>query len=93
MVVVKIETKTCGGCKFLAPGLEELAEKYRDQIVIISADYMVVPEPMREFQCPRIPTIVIFRNGEIVRDQFITTVKDVVEERILETLRCCGMIN
>lgn len=85
LVVVKIETKTCRGCQWLAPGLEELAQEFAGQVVILTVDYMVVPQPMREFKCPKIPTLIIFKDGAVI-DQFVSTNKDVVEERILQAL-------
>lgn len=86
MVLVKIGTKSCRGCAFLTPGIEELAQKFKDQIVAIDVDYMVVSQPYREFHCRRVPTLVIFRNGEVVAGPFITTDKTVVEENIKEIL-------
>lgn len=85
LVVVKIEAAGCRGCQWLAPGLEELAEKYAGQVVILTVDYMVVPELMWEFKCPKIPTLIIYKNGVVI-DQFVSTDKNVVEERIQKAM-------
>ena len=90
-MVAKIETKTCPGCVYLAPGLEELADKYADQCVIMNVDYFKVPQPMWEFKCPKIPTIIIFKDGLVVREQFVSSDKTRVEGEIINTLKACNM--
>lgn len=91
LVVVKIESKTCPGCKFLASGLDELARKYRKQILILNVDYMEVSQPYKEFNCKKVPTIVIFHNGQVIMDPFVTTDKEKVERKIQEALEVYGI--
>lgn len=82
LVVVKIETKTCRGCQYLAPGLDELANAYPDQLIILNADYKIVPEPMYEFNCKRVPTIVVYYQGTVVDGPYVSTNITEIEEHL-----------
>lgn len=59
----------------------ELAKKFKDRAVVLEADYMLVPDPMWDFNIKEVPTILIYSGGKLL-DKFGTTIKDEVEKRI-----------
>lgn len=68
-VVVDFWATWCGPCKKLAPIVEELAEEYGEDRVIIGK-YNIDEEGdlAQEFRVMSIPTVIFFKNGKAVSD-------------------------
>ena len=56
----------CGPCRMVAPIIEELAGTYDGQIVVGKCDVEENDDLAAEFGIRNIPTILFFKNGEIV---------------------------
>ncbi len=56
----------CGPCKMLAPTIEELSKDYDGKCTIAKVDVDECPELARSFGIMSIPTVIIFKDGEIV---------------------------
>lgn len=65
-VLVDFWAPWCGPCRMLAPIIEEIAEE-RDDIKVCKVNTDEVPELAAKFQIASIPTLLIFKNGEIVQ--------------------------
>ena len=55
----------CGPCKMLAPIVEEIAQE-RPDVKVCKVDVDTQPELAIQFKVISIPTILIFRNAEVV---------------------------
>lgn len=64
-VLVDYWAEWCGPCKMIAPILDELADEYGDRIKIckIDVDANVATPP--KFGIRGIPTLMLFKNGEV----------------------------
>ena len=62
LVLVDIFANWCGPCKMLIPVLEELSSKYN--IVKVNVDEF--EELAREYGIMSIPTLYLFKNGEVI---------------------------
>jgi len=60
----------CGPCRMIAPVIEELAEEYEGKAVIAKVNTDEAPEVAEQFGIRSIPTVLFFKDGELV-DQMI----------------------
>jgi thioredoxin 1 len=70
VVMVDFWAPWCGPCRMIAPVIEELAEEYEGKAVIAKVNTDEAPEVAGQFGIRSIPTILFFKNGELV-DQMI----------------------
>jgi len=64
-VLVDFWATWCGPCRMLAPILEELAEEYADTAVIGKINVDEEPELANQFGITSIPTILLFKDGQV----------------------------
>ena len=65
-LVVDFWDTWCGPCRMVAPIIEELAAKYDGKIVVGKCDVEDNEDLAAEFGIRNIPTILFFKNGEVV---------------------------
>lgn len=51
----------------MAPVLEELSDEYQDNLVVGKLDVDENPHTAQQFGIMSIPTLVLFQNGEVVK--------------------------
>ena len=65
-LVVDFWATWCGPCRMLAPTVAELAEEYDGKIVVGKCDVEENDDLAMEFGIRNLPTILFFKNGEVV---------------------------
>ena len=65
-LVVDFWATWCGPCRAIAPYIEELAKEYDGKIVVGKCDVEENDDIAMEFGIRNIPTILFFKNGELV---------------------------
>ena len=65
-VLVDFWATWCGPCKMIAPHVAKLAEDYEGKIKVCKADVDQTGDIAQSFNVSSIPTILIFKAGEIV---------------------------
>lgn len=65
-LVVDFWATWCGPCRMVAPIIAKLAEKYDGKITVGKCDVEENEDLAQEFGIRNIPTILFFKNGEVV---------------------------
>ena len=65
-VVVDFWAAWCGPCRMVTPELEKLAAAHGAAVKVVKVDVDANPEVAGRYRIQSIPTIALFRNGEVV---------------------------
>jgi thioredoxin 1 len=65
-VLVDFWAQWCPPCHRLAPVLEELAAEYEGRVRIVKLDVDANPDTTRAYGVLSMPTLTVFRKGEVV---------------------------
>ena len=82
-VLVDFWATWCGPCKMIAPIVEEIAEENEGKIKVGKVNVDDESDLAAEFRISSIPTLLVFKNGQIVH----TSVGYRPKEQILELLK------
>ena len=68
-VVVDFWAEWCGPCRMIAPALEEIAGSLGDKVTILKLNVDENPHTAAKYGIQSIPTLMIFKNGEMASRQ------------------------
>ena len=81
-VLVDFWAEWCGPCRQVGPVVEELSKDYEGTAVVGKVNVDVNPNISAQFGIRNIPTILFFKNGEIVDKQVGAAPKSVLDSKI-----------
>ncbi|MBL6648873.1 MAG: thioredoxin [Flavobacteriaceae bacterium] len=81
-VMVDFWAEWCGPCRMLGPIIEEVSKDYDGKAVVGKLDVDSNQEFAAKFGVRNIPTVLVFKNGELVNRQVGVSPKNVYTESL-----------
>ena len=70
VTLVDFWAEWCGPCRMVTPILDQLAGEYEGQVTIAKVNVDNAPELAQKFSISAIPTLLVFKDGEM-KKQFV----------------------
>ncbi len=75
-VLVDFWATWCGPCRILSPTVDEIADEYADRITVAKCNVDDAEEIAMQYRIMSIPTLLFFKNGEVVDKRVGVVSKD-----------------
>jgi len=86
-VLVDFWAEWCGPCKQIGPALEEISTDFEDKLSIVKINIDDNPETPGKFGVRGIPTLMVFKNGELAATKVGAAPKSALVAWINEVLK------
>ena len=81
-VLVDFWATWCGPCRMLSPIVEEVSQAHADTLAVGKVNVDECPELAQQFGVMSIPTLILFKDGEVVDKRIGYQPKDELEEML-----------
>ena len=86
LVIVDFWATWCGPCRMLSPILDEVEEEMADKIQVVKVNVDDADEVAAQFRIMSIPTLLFFKNGQIVDKTVGAMPKNILVDKINSNL-------
>jgi thioredoxin 1 len=81
-VLVDFWAAWCGPCRMIAPVVEELANDYEGRAKVVKLDVDANPETSARYNITSLPTLLVFKNGQIAEKVVGVTSKKLLAAKL-----------
>lgn len=81
-VLVDFWATWCGPCRMVAPYVEQLAKEYEGKAVVVKCNVDEAQQIPMQYGIRNIPTLLFFKNGEIVDKMVGASTRAAIEEKL-----------
>ncbi len=85
-VLVDFSATWCGPCKRLEPVVHEIADDYNGRLKVVKVDVDKAPSIAAKFAVMSVPTLVLFRDGQVMDQLTGVVAKRVIADRVDKVL-------
>lgn len=85
-VLVDFWAPWCGPCRMIAPVVEELSQQYAGDLAVGKVDVDKCPDLAKQFRVMSIPTLILFKDGQVIDQKLGYQPKDALEDMIKKAL-------
>ena len=85
-VLVDFWAEWCGPCKAIGPALEEISEVMSEKVKIAKLNIDENPSTPQTYNVRGIPTLLIFKNGEVAAEKIGAMPKSALEQWVTENI-------
>ncbi len=82
LVIVDFWATWCGPCRMLSPLLDEVEEEMSDKITVVKVNVDDADEIAMRYRIMNIPTLLFFKNGQLVDKTVGAMPKNVLVDKI-----------
>ena len=86
LAIVQFKTEWNGGCQIMAPIYEELSRQYSTKAKFFTIDTEKEKTITKEYRVMELPTILIFKSGELIDHVTGLTPKNILIEKIEQAI-------
>ena len=86
LTLVDFWAEWCGPCKMIGPALEEISEEMKDDVRITKLNIDENPATPQKYNVRGIPTLLLFKNGEVVAEKMGALPKSQLEDWINQSV-------
>ena len=66
-VLVYLWASWCGPCRLVSPSVDWVADTYSDRLKVLKMEVDPNPDTVKKYQVEGVPTLLVFKNGEIAQ--------------------------
>ena len=85
-VLVDFWAEWCGPCKQIGPALEEISDEMKDKVIVAKHNIDQEPNTPTKYGIRGIPTMLLFKNGELKATKVGATTKSNIVSWIRENI-------
>jgi thioredoxin 1 len=86
LTMVDFWAEWCGPCRMLAPTIDAVADQFQGKLKVYKMNVDENPETPVKYHVRGIPTVILFKNGQVVDQLVGNQPKDVIVQAVQKNL-------
>lgn len=87
LIIVDFMASWCGPCQVMGISIDKVEPQYTGKVKFVSCDHVTDPELFQRFNVSSIPTLIAFKDGEMINRQTGAMTETQLAEKIERLLK------